>query len=107
MIGAAAALAVAALVWSIRPGFGRLPRGERLERIRQSPNFRDGKFRNRHFTALMTSDRGRLRAMWDFLFADRTGRVPESPVPALKTDLKQLSPTFDGLVWFGHSSYLL
>lgn len=41
MIGAAAALAVAALVWSIRPGFGRLPRGERLERIRQSPNFRD------------------------------------------------------------------
>ena len=28
------------------PSFGRLPQGERLEPIRQSPNYRDGRFRN-------------------------------------------------------------
>lgn len=48
---AVAALLVAAIaLFMNRPEFGRAPRGERLERIRRSPNYRDGAFRNRHAT---------------------------------------------------------
>ena len=44
---AVAALLVAAIaLFMNRPEFGRAPRGERLERIWRSPNYRDGQFRN-------------------------------------------------------------
>lgn len=97
----------AGMVFIHLPSFGRLPRGERLERIEGSPHYRDGAFRNLHPTPLMTSDKGRFRAMWDFLFADKEGLVPETPVPAVKTELKNIPLSADRLVWFGHSSYLV
>ncbi len=95
------------LIFLHRPDFGRLPQGERLERIQKSPNYRDGQFRNLHPTELMTSGKGRFRAMWDFLFDKREGVRPDDPVPAVKTDLKKLPPELSWMVWFGHSSYLL
>lgn len=90
-----------------QPSFGRLPRGERLERVKRSPQYRDGKFHNQHPTALMTSGKGRIRAMGEFLFSKKDRLYPEQPIPAIRTDLKTLSPDEDWMVWFGHSSYLL
>ena len=90
-----------------QPGFGRLPSGERLERIKQSPHYHDGAFRNLQPTELMTSEKGRLRVMWDFLFNKPEGIYPDNPVPAIKTDLRELPANSDWMVWFGHSSYLL
>lgn len=56
---AVAALLVAAIaLFMNRPEFGRAPRGERLERIWRSPNYRDGAFRNRHATPQLTSGKG-------------------------------------------------
>lgn len=95
------------LIFLHRPDFGRLPQGERLERIQKSPNYRDGQFRNLHPTELMTSGKGRFRAMWDFLLDKREGVRPDDPVPAVKTDLKKLPSELSWMVWFGHSSYLL
>ena len=51
-------LAAAGIAFVNQRSFGRLPRGERLERIRRSPNYRDGQFRNLHPTPQMTSDKG-------------------------------------------------
>lgn len=90
-----------------QPKFGRLPRGERLERIKQSPNYREGQFHNQHPTPQMTSEGGRARAMWDFIFEKRERNRPEEPIKAIKSDLKNLPVSEDLLVWFGHSSYLL
>ncbi len=90
-----------------RPSFGRLPRGERLERIHQSPNYRNGAFRNSSPTRQITSDKGSLQILLGFLFDRPEGRRPKCPVPAIKTDLKKLTPDSDWMVWFGHSSYLL
>ena len=90
-----------------QPKFGRLPRGERLERIKQSPNYRNGQFHNQHPTPQMTSEGGRARAMWDFIFEKRERNRPEEPIKAIKSDLKNLPVSEDLLVWFGHSSYLL
>lgn len=100
-------LTLTGLVFANQPNFGRLPRGERLERVKRSPQYRDGKFHNQHPTALMTSGKGRLRSMGEFLFSKKDRLYPEEPIPAVRTDLKTLSPDEDWMVWFGHSSYLL
>lgn len=49
-------------------------------------------------TEMMTSDKGRFRVMWDFVFADKSGLFPETPVPAVKTDLKRIPPSENSLV---------
>lgn len=58
-IGIIIILTAGGCVFLNQPSFGRLPRGERLERIRRSPGYIDGEFRNQHPTELMTSDKGR------------------------------------------------
>ena len=52
------AVIAGAVAWFLHtPAFGRLPQGERLERIKRSPHFRDGEFRNLSPTRLMTSEK--------------------------------------------------
>ena len=98
---------IAAGVTAVRPGFGRLPRGERLERVRNSPNYRDGQFRNTEPSPLMAGGKGRVRGMLEFLFSKKEGVRPDRPVTAVRTDLRALAPDSDLVVWFGHSSYLI
>jgi len=100
-------MAIVGIVFVNQPSFGRIPRGERLARIERSPNYRDGAFRNIHETPLMTSDKGRLQGLLDFVFKDKTGLQPDSALTVVKTDLRQINPEEDVLVWFGHSSYLV
>ena len=101
-----AALAAAFAIVRL-PSFGRLPQGERLERIRQSPNYRDGRFRNTEAGPMMTGDKSRLRGILEFLFRKQEGLRPNDAVPAIRTDLRALDPKSNLLVWFGHSSYLI
>lgn len=89
------------------PSFGRLPRGTRLERILNSPHYRDGAFRNEPEVPLMTSGKSRISGMIDFLFRKPEGLRPETVLPVIKTNLKELSPGEDILIWFGHSSYYI
>lgn len=106
IIGLIAAVAIAATI-VVLPGFGRLPRGERLERIRKSPNYRDGQFRNLENSPMMTGDKSRVRGMLEFLLRKKEGLRPDGPVTVLRTDLHALDPASDLAVWFGHSSYLI
>ncbi len=85
--------------------FGSLPSGERLARIEQSPNYRDGKFQNLHPTPQLTNEKGGFAIFIDFLKAKN--RRPELPIPSVKTNLFELSPDQNVLVWFGHSSYFM
>lgn len=100
------AAVTAGVIFINHPSFGRLPRGERLERIKRSPYYRDGSFHNIQSAPLMTSSKSRWENMWNFLFNRPDGLVPEVPVSAVKTELGNL-PKEDLMVWFGHSSYLL
>lgn len=102
-----ALLVVSVIVFINQPSFGRIPRGERLERIKQSPNYRDGEFKNLHETILMTSNRGRLEGIWEFLFRKSEGLQPDHPIKVMKTDLRKIKPDREVLIWFGHSSYLI
>ncbi len=74
------------------PSFGRAPRGERLERIGRSPNYRDGKFHNIRPTPITTAEKGGLSGIWHFLFGKRRDLKPENDLPTVKTDLHGLDP---------------
>lgn len=88
------------------PAFG-LWRHVSKERIQASPNYRDGMFQNQEPTPQFTGDTASTRrTFWRFLTNKDTLRVPQQPIPAIKTDLKNLPTDSDWLVWFGHSSYL-
>lgn len=84
--------------------FGKTPKGERLERIKQSPNFYNGKFQNLNHTPQFTSDGSRFVSMLKLLFNKDKNLRPSEPLPILKPDLHQLDRKEDVMVWFGHSS---
>jgi len=100
-------LAIAAIIFINQPQFGATPKGERLQRVKQSVNYRDGKFQNLHETPQLTSGKGYLATMAEFLFKKKERLNPETALPAIKTNLWELNRSEDILVWFGHSSYLL
>ena len=107
IVGIVAVAVIAGFVFVNQPSFGRAPQGERLERIKKSPHYKDGEFRNLHSTMMMTSQKGRLGAFWGFLFKKETDLRPETEIPVIKTDLSKISKDENVLVWFGHSSYLI
>lgn len=90
-----------------QPKFGKTPTGERLDRVKKSPNFRDGKFQNLSHTPDLTEGVGYLGVMKEFLFGDKSKVKPPAPLPSVKTDLFNLNPSENVLVWFGHSSYFM
>ena len=87
--------------------FGKLPSGEHLSRIKNSPNYKNGSFQNLSYTPVMPEDVSIFKVMKDGLFNRSKRNTPKDPLPSRKTDLKSLDPEKDVLVWFGHSSYFM
>jgi len=87
--------------------FGQPPSGERLKKIRQSANYRDGQFQNISHTPQLTEGTSMIGILGKFFFDKSAERVPPAPLPSKKTDLLKLDPDKNLLVWFGHSSYLI
>ncbi|MFJ6770938.1 MBL fold metallo-hydrolase [Kitasatospora sp. NPDC091257] len=106
----AAGLGTAA--WALRDlpaAFGRRPDGEREERVRNSPQYRDGVFHNAPSTLTRTAgapgfDGAAARRM---LF-ERAGRVPARPVPTVRP-VSPPGPASEGVevTWYGHASALV
>lgn len=89
------------------PQFGRKPGGKRMERILNSPNFRNGKFQNINPAAVLTKGHSWYSLMYKSMFEKKPRQRPTCILPSEKTDLYTLDPKQDILVWFGHSSYYL
>lgn len=87
--------------------FGKSPAGERLEMMKRSPNYKDGKFQNIHLTPALTEGYGYVEVTWEVLFKRSPRRRPVDSLPSRKTDLLNLPADQDVLVWFGHSSYFM
>jgi L-ascorbate metabolism protein UlaG (beta-lactamase superfamily) len=90
-----------------QPKFGKLPSGESLERIKKSPNYKDGEFKNLSFTPPITEGVSYYTVMKDFFFNKSKRGKPASILPSKKTDLLNLPADKNIMVWFGHSSYFL
>nr|WP_319400693.1 MBL fold metallo-hydrolase [uncultured Carboxylicivirga sp.] len=100
-------LTVVSMIVLSQAKFGQSPKGERLERIKKSPNYVDGEFKNIHETPVLTTDKSRFSVMMDFMFQKKVRLAPEVDLPVVKTNIKALDPNEDALIWFGHSSYYI
>lgn len=106
ILGVLVLLATAFLLFMQQRQFGKDPAGEKLNQVRQSPNYRDGAFQNPMPTAMMLKDTSYPRLIWDSFNKPASVRPPK-PLPSIKTDLKKLPDKDPVIVWFGHSSYLI
>lgn len=110
LIGAAglAALGGGGICYYVnRPEFGRLPSGERLQKILKSPHYFIDHFECINPVKVMSDDENRISATLKFLFGDKTNLTPPQPVPSVKTILKDLPHDLNCAVWMGHSTIFL
>jgi len=94
------------LFWR-QPSLGKLPSGKRLENIRQSPNFKEGSFKNLSETAMMADNSSFLKVIREIYFKKHTDVSPRYTLPFVKKPLAVIPETAPAITWFGHSSYLL
>ncbi|HXD92249.1 MAG TPA: MBL fold metallo-hydrolase [Bacteroidia bacterium] len=102
-------IAFVALVFAFmqQARFGKQPTGERLVRIKKSPNYKNGSFQNLNHTPPLAEGVTYFK-MFKEVFFDKKERVkPIDKIPSTKTDLHNLDRKQDVLVWFGHSSYFM
>jgi len=78
-----------------------------LERINASSNYKDAQFQNLNHTPQLTGGVSVFKVMREFFFNKDKRNVPAKPLPSRKTDLLNLKPNDNILVWFGHSSYFM
>ncbi len=102
-----AALTRGIMLFLEQPQFGKHPTGARLERIKQSPHFKDGKFQNQTHTPDLAEGVSYYQVMKEFFFGKSSRNVPTVVLPSQKADLLALPKDEDVLVWFGHSSYFI
>jgi len=107
LIGLLVLLGMVGVIILNQPSFGKLPTGARLERIKQSPNYRAGEFQNLHTTSVLTSDKSVFQVWISALTKKVKDLRPAKELPSIKTDLKKLDPNEDMLIWMGHSSLYL
>jgi L-ascorbate metabolism protein UlaG (beta-lactamase superfamily) len=86
--------------------FGKLPFGERLEKIQQSPQYKDGAFSNLSPTPVMAEDSSFWKTLKSYLNKPKD-TTPSATIPSFKTNLHTLESDAPVIIWFGHSSYLL
>lgn len=51
--------------------------------------------------------KGKIAAMWEFLFGDKKGLMSEETMVTEKSDLKSIPEEEDTVVWLGHSSFFM
>ena len=90
--------------------FGASPQGRRLERIKASPNYADGEFKNLTPTRTLAEGQSTFKIVVGGLFS-RTERLrPAGPLPTVRVALAgagAVDPGDDMLIWLGHSSYYI
>jgi L-ascorbate metabolism protein UlaG (beta-lactamase superfamily) len=107
LITIVAVLVLATILFMQQASFGKMPVGKRLERIKRSPQYKDGSFQNASATPTFTGGAGMFTVMKDFFFGKHERKVPDKDIPSVKRDLKVHPSLKPELTWFGHSSYLL
>lgn len=87
--------------------FGKRPSGLRLEIIQKSPNYKNNSFQNLSHTPDLTEGASIFSVLKEFLFNKNELKKPSQSIPSVKTNLLELDPLENVVVWFGHSSYFV
>lgn len=86
--------------------YGKKPSEKRLERIKQSPNYKSNVFQNLSHTVTLAEDSSFFKIAKQQINKNKNVEPPKD-IPFVKTDLKLLSSGEPTIVWFGHSSYFI
>ncbi len=100
------ALSAFGYIYLRQPVFGSDPATARLDRIRQSPNYKNDSFQNIQPTDVMRQGASYFAMIGDYINKSPIN-TPPKPIPTIKTDLNALPDSVPTLVWFGHSGYLI
>ncbi|MFC8016536.1 MBL fold metallo-hydrolase [[Kitasatospora] papulosa] len=105
-VALAGALALAPAVRDLRRALGATPTGDRADRARRSPQYREGRFHNRIPT--LTIEPGTTLDSTRAWATGRRRRRPAGPVPVTAPPAAQKLAS-DGLhvTWYGHSTALV
>lgn len=95
---------MATILFMQHTSFGKAPSGERLERIKKSPQYKDGAFQNQSITPTFSTNKNLWGVLYDFIFKQEKDSRPSKNIPTVKTDFKQWHIEDDFLIWMGHSS---
>ena len=85
--------------------FGKLPSGERLERLKQSTQYKEG-FVNTSNTPALAKGASYTKIILRALKGNKKG-TPQQPMPVIETKFKPIGESKPVITWFGHSSYLI
>lgn len=100
-------LVIAILLYMQQDKFGKNPSGMRLEKIKQSPNYKNGKFQNLSITPDLAEGHNYFEVIYSNYIKHKPRHIPTDMIPSVKTDLFNLPIDSNVLVWFGHSSYYI
>lgn len=96
------------LIITSREVFGAEPKGQRLERMKQSEHYKDKQFQNLSYTPSIAEGHSMVKVIYKFFFAKKNPLLkPLKNIPAIHTDLKNIPKDQDVFVWLGHSSYYI
>jgi L-ascorbate metabolism protein UlaG (beta-lactamase superfamily) len=103
LLGAAAAIAR-----EIRVAAGGRAEGARAERMRRSPQYRDGQFHNKAQVSTVPTAGSGMQAVREML-TGRDKRRPAGPIPLVDGGFAATDPGPTGLhvTWYGHASALV
>lgn len=107
ILGLFVLVSITAYIFMQQKSFGKLPQGARYERMLKSPNYRNGGFQNIMPTPQLAEGVKPLDIAKEKLLKKIERLRPTDEIPSVRTDLKNLDPGQDVLVWFGHSSYFI
>lgn len=107
LLSTAIILTAIVIVFMKQPQFGKKPSGNRLERIKKSPHYRDGQFQNLNPTPQLAEDTSMPKVLFKFFFSKKENITPKKKFIFTKSDLKNLDPEENIYVWMGHSSYFM
>lgn len=107
ILGITLFLVTATFLYMRQAQFGKAAKGKRLEQLQKSPNYKEGKFQNIHFTPMLSDGYSMPGVMYNFLFKNFPRTAPVDNIPSVKTDLKSIAISENILLWFGHSSYYI
>ena len=99
---------VIAAVRDLPAAIGARPSGARAERVRRSPQYRDGAFHNKAQTSTIPSGGAGLRALREF-FTGRDKLRPAGEIPLVDGGVAgpDSGPTGLHVTWYGHASTLV
>ncbi|WP_460924557.1 MBL fold metallo-hydrolase [Pontibacter brevis] len=94
----------------LSPQFGAEAKGDRLQKIKQSPNYFEGEFHNPVETDMGLGFSGYVKLLSSRLFGESEDQSPDDELPVQKIDPKRLHAVQDTatiITWLGHSAFLI